>query len=488
MTLDARKGKFLIWVERQLKKTNQTGKRLVVALLNEVIEFKEQKPTSEFVASLGPEVLEQIAGAVRDAAGTYFTGLPDEATPDVNADGASVDLANLAEAIGAQVSQADLLLRDLTTWLDRASEPVRRALKGLQAAGGVSAIIDAHRQSSAFNLAAGLSSVRFLQQFTEQSDWLRKLGSSPWNDLSGLTKSIAAMDNISPAWAAAQRSHALAIGSLWRQSELSRFAASLPDTALIGQVHKQFGLGKLSAVDGAFSQFKGVMAQAMADHTSAIRMAAEAAGYASMSRLAFEGTVPAGVSADILRNFDQVPNPETPYFAEALRRGQTLEEMQDVEGLLAVVQRLFDQANTDRKGDNEEAVWLGRLGLLFTILSLLVGGAALYLQAHDKSEAYLEKIEAHSAKIETTTARLLEETTAARVAAAAKARLRYVPHRTPLRAEPNGPLIRYVFPDQTLKATKAVGNWVYVEVFSYENEVVVSGWVYRGNLRIAPAT
>jgi hypothetical protein len=490
MTFDATKAQFFSWVDRHFHTRPRDGKSLVTALITEVFEFKGGKPDPDFVSNLEPKVLDAVAAAIRKQAGQYFVGFSKEEGTDQVRASQDVGLPDLAEALSIETSEADQLLQDIRAWHHRNIESSQKMISAIKAASGASVLMEAGRQSRLLDAAAGISSVKFLQDFTRQTEWMRSISSPPLEDLIGINKSIAFMQSVTNPLADLYNrislADNLAAGNLWHQSEMSRLTAGLPNLSVIGEVQKQFGLAKLAGIDSALSKFTGVMAKAVRDYEYSTTVAVEAARYASMSRIALEGIITPGISSDILKNFDQAPSLDTPFFGEALRRGQTLDTVPEIEHLLEVINKLLDQARADRKEGGEQK-WIGRLSLMVALVCMFLAAQASYLQVTDKSEAYLKKIKAHEAAIQAQNARLLEELSDAYATGQVKERLHYVPQRTPLRAEPKGPLTRYVFPDQTVRITKIVGDWALVEVFSYENEAVVSGWIYRGNLRVMPA-
>lgn len=487
MTLDATKGRFLVWVERQLKRRNLTGQGFTEVLLKDYVHFVDARPSDAVLASLSSTQLDVVADAISLAAGYYFVGLP-KSDGDGQAALSAPDLDSAAK-IGVEVAAADRLLADVKAWYERATARVRNLLTPTTL--GALASFEADIQKSARILQSfGTSpALKYLREHSERTKWLRDFGASPLGQSSNVMAASAALN----AWAdpmngAFKRfaliddnSKQMAIG---RVSEIWKASTLLPNLTVMGEVQKQLGL--FARYDAPFARIKEMIAQADRFPTTSFYDKVKAANLAALSELTLNGTIAAGIGADLLNNFESDPSDETPYFAEALRRGQTFDSAPDLDELLELIHRLIDKAQAGRA--DGEAIWVGRLSILGTILAIVLASVALHAQLADHSESYLKEIAQREKALVDQNARLLDEQVAAREERARQQRLRYVPRKTPLRNEPRGEVVRIIYPDQTLIVVQTAGDWAQVEVFTYDKETLIRGWVHRGNIRLMPAS
>lgn len=494
MTLDASRVKFLDWVERQLAKPRLDGNRFVTALISEFIEFPGEKPSAKAIANLPPERLNAVARAIREVSGNYFSSkgnvgdvdapLPE---PETETEKVVVD----ADGQDGEKAEADWLLEELTAYYERHTAGFKGIFKALEAASGVSARLALAQKSAAF--FPELSPTwKLMEKIQHQDQWLRKMTLPALDQIAGITAASAAMraitnplDGILRQWNQIDSlTRITGLGNIGAFAEVSRITAGLPDLTAVGLAHRQLGLTRLSAIERVIGETSETFDRISRLTAAAAGLAEGDSAYAAVSRMALEGAIPAGISAAVLGHFEDIPNDEAPFFGAVLRRAQTLDMPPEMDHFLDLTHRLLDQVQSEKKG-GQEAKWVGRIALLIAIITLFM---EFHSKASDQSEAHLKKIEAHSAAIEDYQRRLIEEAAAANEAQRLRKNLRYVPQRTPLRDGPNGQIVRYVFPDQTIQVLEVQGDWVFVEVFAYETEAKTQGWVYRGNLRLFPAT
>lgn len=214
------------------------------------------------------------------------------------------------------------------------------------------------------------------------------------------------------------------------------------------------------------------------------QVAALRPGYQMSAVLGFSGSVQRGVAADILRRYNDIPNPATPVFTAALRTAHVADASEagadQIEELWATIHELRALVRTEKDPVRRYSL-LEIMSFIGMLLSLLLSGAALYgdYQSRLADEADHEQQVQFEAEMR-------QERAEARAEAAERFRsTRYIANDGPLRREPGAraPVLQIVYAGQMAVAKDQRDGWVLVEVFSYAPEQSVVGWIPSRRLR-----
>ncbi len=479
MKLNIRRAGFLLWVERQVKfHPSADGRQVVRNLLAEEVRFVEKaKPDKTAIADTDEDILNQVAAAIRSAAGDYFTkpigNDPDDGDVPPPVDQPSTDLTD--------TSDSTLLWRDLQTWygtytarfrktfdymlspsmriiadLDRTMAPVRTiqsAYPNLAGINGIASQLDTFKSMSALQSIGGIS--KMLDAY--------KLPMSP--ALAAISQIQSIRRHVTPN-----------LSALTEISQSIKAITAMTDQfAFLKATHRQFIIPEWIDRVSAISNMKlGIDLPVYFQP-----------GFRVTSGLALSGLIPAGVGAGILGSYDESDDEDTPYFSGALSAAHAYDATPDISVLIASNNRLSEQFAKfcdDIAREKDSVKRSATISLILAILGLVMGLPGFIDVLTDQSEQHLAKIEEQQKEILT----VIE---AARAEAKADKNIRYLHHRSPLRTEANSksPIERYIYPDQDVRVIEVRDDWAYVEVFTYEREALIRGWIYRGNLRIAPA-
>ncbi len=222
-------------------------------------------------------------------------------------------------------------------------------------------------------------------------------------------------------------------------------------------------------------------------------------GFQMAAALGLGGAVARGLAADVLHHYNEA-TPEAPAFAEALTStaivdAGVLSEAEAVGFLQRVVGWLLGMIEAEPDIIRRNGL-IGVLMFVITVVTAYIGYESLLIGERGLAVAQESLVAAKAGPTRADLEALIQETKAAREAAEDRARgdakvhdrLRYVHDHTPLRAEPQakGLVLRLVYPDQTLRVVDAKGEWVEVEVFDYQSDHPIRGWMSRRRLRLQP--
>ena len=226
-----------------------------------------------------------------------------------------------------------------------------------------------------------------------------------------------------------------------------------------------------------------------------VAAAAEAArslfppGYQAVAMLGLQGSVARGLVADVLRHYGEEV-PETPLFASALESAaiadtQDMSEDQAVAFLRTVggwiIELIQDEADVIRRNGLS-----GVLGLILGLLAIHISSQQLQVA---RASVASSPTKADIAAVFSETRAVYAELQADHQDRVERDRqVRYVHDRAPLRAEPDGRaiMLRIVYPDQLLRVIDERGEWLMVEVFDYQSDSPMRGWISRRRVRLQP--
>jgi hypothetical protein len=225
-------------------------------------------------------------------------------------------------------------------------------------------------------------------------------------------------------------------------------------------------------------------------------------GYHLTAALGLSETAPRGVVADILRHYDEEPDPKAPVFATAVRASRVADaadndnaegEGATVESLQAQVRELQAQVRELQEEVLKERDPVRRWGLgenllaacaIISMVGAIWGAAISTLGFIQDREARLaaDTDRAEAARFE---ADIRRGMAAARQEVEERYRTRYIATDGPLRAEPGaqGRMIQYVYAGSMVLVKEQRDRWVLVEVFNYAHEHLVTGWLPVRRLR-----
>ena len=282
-----------------------------------------------------------------------------------------------------------------------------------------------------------------------------------------------------------------AIASINRINELSSLSSVARAFAPIGRFDNLFSatkwareLGKgfdigisRSILDAAYRK-TAMAAVGSSDSLSFARMVSP--GFGILSSLGLSGAVARGAVADLLQHYDE-SNRAVVFgaVAEAIevldRAEQPLDEL--VPGIERAWHAITLALNALPKSDvvGRKALY-ALIILLLTVYTAVSSYATLVIQRAGPTAIQIEK--------------LMADVDASRADADARhaddrEHVRYLGARAPLRTAPNGhaTMIRVVYPDQLVRVREAQGDWAYVEVYDYQSDQPISGWINRRHLR-----
>ena len=277
-----------------------------------------------------------------------------------------------------------------------------------------------------------------------------------------------------------------AIASINRINELSSLSSVARAFAPIGRFDDLFSaikwareLGKgfdigisRSILDAAYRK-TAMAAVGSSDSLSFARMVSP--GFGILSSLGLSGAV-----ANLLQHYDE-SNRAVVFgaVAEAIevldRAEQPLDEL--VPGIERAWHAITLALNALPKSDvvGRKALY-ALIILLLTVYTAVSSYATLVIQRAGPTAIQIEK--------------LMADVDASRADADARhaddrEHVRYLGARAPLRTAPNGhaTMIRVVYPDQLVRVREAQGDWAYVEVYDYQSDQPISGWINRRHLR-----
>lgn len=321
-----------------------------------------------------------------------------------------------------------------------------------------------------------------------EADPFRTLRAYPY--IVGHTRSVVeqAIRGLSVADRYGGLAHAIADGrtaTLWDQSRLA-------DQFGFAEVtNRQFGLGITSSAIAA--------ARAIGETQSVAELARSAfpPGYQLAAALGLQSTFARGLAADILRSYGESSDRSSTFgLAMGSATLADAEEFSDGEGaeyLTDAAARLIKLAENER-----DPIQLGAINAVLMFILALVGAAAslggLY---YAREQVTLARGEAAPSASDRELAKVIREVSENQLALAQAQReqvtrdrnIRYVHDRSVLRVDPNGdaPTIRLVYPDQLLRVVDERGDWLMVDVYDYQSDIPVRGWISRRRVKLRPA-
>lgn len=484
MKLTIRRAGFLLWVERQVKLCRpDDGFDMMRSLLTEQVMFVDRtKPDMEEIKSLDEQVLNEVAAAVREAAGNYFQSTFDKNRPADDSD----PKTNLTTPVDDHGRDSAVLWRELQAYYENFAAPLREDVRRVMGP-RLALLSETKRILPGQALRSAYPNPGAVAGISAQLDSIKGLAivANPVG-MAGLISSI--QPAISVAGLLAKQMDGIAaitamprLDGLWAITESIKSIVSIPDRlGLIVAAQRELLFPPLPPYLAAASRLTEITNAALIAGALASSVYLST-GFQTTAGLALGGMIPAGVSADVLRHFGEGGREDTPHFNAALSATQTFDTPESIPDLIEAVSRLSDELAQNTKS-NESLAQSGNLNTIMAILTILMAAAGLYYQATDPTGKKLDTLIEFQQRSNAAAA-------AARTDAQAQKDLRFVHQRSPLRMEPqaHARINMYVFPDQSLRILMIKGDWAQVDVFTYGRETLQRGWVYRGNLRRSPA-
>ncbi len=202
-------------------------------------------------------------------------------------------------------------------------------------------------------------------------------------------------------------------------------------------------------------------------------------GFLLTADLALSSQMARGFASDILQNYDQSPNTDNSLFGLSLK---FIKQDDDNDWELRKSNSIFQQALAwfDTIPEKDRLRW-GAAAVIFFMLCEIFNSTINY-------KGFQNDIEVREISEATDAKRAELEAKRYNQQGHDERYVKYLVARTPLRVEPHRQalMIRLVFPDQSLRVLNSKGDWLYVEVFDYQSDQPIEGWLYRGNVRAKP--
>ncbi|MBA3241787.1 MAG: SH3 domain-containing protein [Acidobacteria bacterium] len=287
-----------------------------------------------------------------------------------------------------------------------------------------------------------------------------------------------------------------------RSSPLSTLQDTLRSSSLASELVRKLDLGPVFSDRAAWAKLVGVQLglgiapdviaslTQTTSHPSAIAAAGVAAqaaalfrpGFRSAASLALEGVTGRGVTADLLRDYDNADAERAPFFASVIESVAAFDDPDASETERAsALQRLivaFDLIRAYLKAEYQKAGLIEALALVVAVYAALPAQVPSPPPPPIELRQAAQQIKAMGDELKAQRGDADEQLS----------RIRYVGAPVNLRAEPHrgGLLIRIVYPDQWVQVLEAKGDWARVEVFDYRSDSGVEGWLNRRYLRVRP--
>ncbi len=265
--------------------------------------------------------------------------------------------------------------------------------------------------------------------------------------------------------------------------------------------NRSFNLGLAATTIAALTTVQmpdfGLVGRAMSDAM------AMPPGFQLAASLGLSGAAAQGVTADVLRFYDETLSPEVePTAFSALQDGarHVDDGTLDAERVDALLAQVAEALSGKILSGGDPIARVGRFEIFNALIAFIgaaagIFGAYVAVESLEVSKTGLAHAQAEShapadpAGLAPRLDQLHHDLTAARSdALSADRTFRFVHKAAPLRLEPDGSgqLLRVVYPDQSLKVLDERGAWLKVEVFDYHAGATVTGWLNRRHVRSAP--
>lgn len=203
-------------------------------------------------------------------------------------------------------------------------------------------------------------------------------------------------------------------------------------------------------------------------------------GFQSVAGLGISGTAGAGLVSDVLQAYDDQPSISGALFVAIVEGahviGNPAAPAREVRRAFHSVLTALDGLRRFATKEYEKVGLINMIGFIVALFSLW-----LALNPDDTAEKAMLK----EAKEVRQQLDAIGDEIANDVRREASSQIRYVHAATPLRTSPGreGLVIRRIYPDQWLRVLEIKDDWAHVEVFDYQSDGSIDGWIYRTHLR-----
>jgi hypothetical protein len=206
-------------------------------------------------------------------------------------------------------------------------------------------------------------------------------------------------------------------------------------------------------------------------------------GFGLTAALGIDLAGPRGVVADVLNHYDEADL--APVFGAVTAAPATLDETIDVERIAAAIELAWNRISialaATPKTDRVTITGLLTIAtFLIALWSAVLGQLTYNASSEAPTKTQMEQVHQDIARSHEDA--LATNTDHDRF-------IRYLDQPASLRAEPDGHAmpVRRVYPDQLVRVRETRGRWALVEVYDYQSDQPISGWLNRAHLRRGPA-
>ncbi|WP_420143972.1 hypothetical protein [Sphingobium sp.] len=243
---------------------------------------------------------------------------------------------------------------------------------------------------------------------------------------------------------------------------------------------KAFGLGlgraQLDVLSGAIT---GALPLDTLSATGILKKFFEP-GFRSAAALGISGAAGQGLVSDVLRSYDKSAAIEAALFSAVVDSvhviGDPGASAGEVGNALHIVIAAIESLRQYVRKEYEKAGLIATLALIASLVAIWIS----LNPDHSSEISMLKEVREANQQLGSIRNELRDDVTRT-----ASSQIRYVHAATPLRTSPGreGLIIRRVYPDQWLRVLESKGDWAHVEVFDYQSDASIDGWMHRSHLR-----